>query len=214
MNTGMTLPAELALRERRAQRWWLGGIIAFFAVQALIWTAAITLTQRDHSHAVVPDYDRRAMHWDDYRAELAASKALGWQTTVSLTPVPHRPGRAKIELQLTDRMGAAVLPDSFELTVFHCARAARRIEVPLVIEGGTLAGEVPMDRPGLWQLELVAARGPNTGSQRKQVIPGGASCELGSARESERFVDRQRLMVESATIGLPGNRYLKGERKP
>jgi nitrogen fixation protein FixH len=190
MNTGMTLPADLARRERRAQRWWLGGIIAFFAVQALIWTAAITLTHRDHAYAVVPDYDQRAMHWDDYRAELEASKALGWQTKVSLTPVPHRSGRARIELRLTDRTGAPVLPDSFALTVFHCARAARRIEVPLAVEGETLSGEVPMDRPGLWQLELEAARG------------------------ADRLVDRQREMVDGATIGLPGNRYLDRGRQP
>ncbi|MCE2792876.1 MAG: hypothetical protein LW697_10550 [Blastopirellula sp.] len=59
------IPDALAQREATARLLWTGGIIAFFAIQAVLWIVAITLTSQDPSHVVFEGYDQRALNWAD-----------------------------------------------------------------------------------------------------------------------------------------------------
>ncbi len=52
--------ATIEERERSAQFLWMGFIISFFAIQAVIWTFALIMTSNDKSHAVVAGYDEKA----------------------------------------------------------------------------------------------------------------------------------------------------------
>lgn len=180
---------SLQERERNAQRWWLGGITLFFAVQIVIWAVAITLTHRDPSHAVIPGYDHAALHWDEQRAGLAASRALGWTAEIRTEPVANRPGQSQVLIRLTDRAGDPVAGAQARFVLFHCARAAVRTETGCTeIEPGLYAAGAIMDRPGLWQIEFEAVRG------------------------EAHFVDRQRIELDRAALGLPANRYLDERR--
>lgn len=170
---------------------WLGGIIGFFAIQALIWIAAITYTHRDLSHAVLPDYDTRALEWDDYQARWTASRKLGWQAALTLEPVENRRGQVRLRLQLTDPLAQPVLTDGVDVEFFHCARAAQRGQARLVGDGtGQYAAILPLDRVGTWQFEIRTERG------------------------AEQFLDRQRIEVVESVLNQPKRQYLDPRRMP
>ena len=70
--------------EATARLLWTGGIIAFFAIQAVLWIVAITLTSQDPSHVVFEGYDQRALNWDSWQQSMRASAALGWQPRIEV----------------------------------------------------------------------------------------------------------------------------------
>lgn len=179
------------LEERHARRIWLGGIAVFFSIQAAIWIVAIWFTGSDLSHAVIPEYDRRALDWDSYRDARAASRGLGWKATLVPVAVPDRPGQVRVELRLATESGTAVEADSVSLSYFHAARAARRQETGLPpVAPGVYAADLNLDRVGLWHFEIRARRG------------------------SGFFLDEQRIELGAETISQPVRKYLDRGRLP
>lgn len=132
--------------ERSARRRWIAVIGAFFLAQAVLWTFAIVTVSSDASHAVVADYDARALDWDAQRARAP----IGWQATLELD-------RSHALVRIVDADGAPVHADHIALAMFHKAEAAHRYAVALhAVAPGVWAGPVALGRPGLWQLELTA----------------------------------------------------------
>ena len=78
------IQATLQQKEKTAQFLWTGFILMFFVIQAIVWIIAITLTSNDKSHAVLPDYDQRALNWNEQVKVRAASEKLGWQSRLSI----------------------------------------------------------------------------------------------------------------------------------
>ena len=70
------IQATLQQKEKTAQFLWTGFILMFFVIQAIVWIVAITLTANDKSHAVLPNYDERALKWNEEVALRAASEKL------------------------------------------------------------------------------------------------------------------------------------------
>jgi nitrogen fixation protein FixH len=140
--------------ETRARRRWIGLILAFFAGQVVLWTFAITTVSSDPSHAVVPDYDAKALDWDQERERRDASAALRWTATVELDD-----GGA-VKLTLLDAHDHAVDGAHVHLTLFHNAEAAHRQRVSLHAMGdGTYAGAARLHRKGKWTVAVEATRG-------------------------------------------------------
>ncbi len=157
-STHMT--GEMAARERRAQWLWTGGIIGFFAIQAVLWAIAITMTSNDPSHAVIEDYDTRAIGWDSYHAEIVASQKLGWVAAISLRPVENRAGEVTVQIDVRDATGAPVDDATVAVDMFHCGRAAEKFSVALSGQGaGGYVGSVRLAHPGKWQFDVRADRG-------------------------------------------------------
>jgi hypothetical protein len=73
--------------EPSARRRWVAVIVGFFAAQAALWTWAIVTVSSDPSHAIVANYDARALDWDARRA----SAALGWNATVEVDRTHTKP---------------------------------------------------------------------------------------------------------------------------
>lgn len=139
--------------ERRARRRWTTFIVGFFVLQAILWAFALRLVHDDPSHAVVEDYDRLAVTWDQQRARLDASAALGWTAAVDFAG-------PSLEVQLTDREAQAVQVDHVVATVFHQATAAQRQTIELVAAApGVYVGPSPVDRAGKWRVEIDARKG-------------------------------------------------------
>lgn len=152
--------AELmAQRETTARMLWTGGIIGFFAIQAILWTVAITLTSQDPSHLVLEGYDQRALNWDSWQETLRASAALGWRSELEIGPAGSLDGRRDLLLRLLDRSGQPIDGAAVQLKLFHRARAA---EAELLTLREALPGEyVGTFRPqhsGTWTFELSAER--------------------------------------------------------
>lgn len=154
------LSAELQIRERKAQWMWTGFILVFFLVQACLWTVAITYTANDPSHAVVADYDTKALAWDQQKELRQASAQLGWNATVEASSSQAIPEWRPITLTLTDSRGEPVTGASVSLAAFHRGRAGRRQSLDLAEVGpGQYHGTLHVLYFGNWQLEGTADRG-------------------------------------------------------
>lgn len=144
--------------EAWARRRWLTFILAIFVAQAALWVVALWLVSDDPSHAIVSDYDERALRWDEHLRKRQASAALGWSAdlAVDADAGTERP----LLVTLTDAEGQPISDAEVELTLFHQARAAERTTVSAASVGeGRYVATVPMARPGKWRIELVARRG-------------------------------------------------------
>jgi nitrogen fixation protein FixH len=138
--------------EQLAQWLWTMGIVGFFALQAILWMVAITLTLRDPSFAVAQHYEQQAEQWDAVVAERRASDDLGWTIEFSQTAgEPH--GWKEVRMHLVDRLGAPINGAIVQLRMFHCARAAE-VQQPTVHElgNGWYAIEANINKAGNWKL--------------------------------------------------------------
>jgi len=143
-------------KEKLAQFLWTGGIIAFFSIQAVIWAIAITLTTNDKSHAVVADYEKSTLSWDQSQAILQRSQAMGWTAELAIAPIASVTGEREITLRLHDRNQQPVQVSAINLEVFHYAQAAIVHSVKLLPQGaGVYAGKLQMQRSGYWKFSTV-----------------------------------------------------------
>jgi nitrogen fixation protein FixH len=116
------------------------------------------IASSDPSHAVEKDYYRKALHWDDKRAQDAANAALGWRAAVSAHP-GAQPGQAAVSLTLVDRDGRPVTGAAVHLATFHMARGNEILEADLQETApGVYTASLPMHRDGKWELRLRARR--------------------------------------------------------
>lgn len=144
----------------------LGGHVVFIMV-------AITLATGDRSLAVVPDYYGKAVDYDQRKADLADSAALGWQAEFQPSATISLTGERDLLVVLRDREGAAVEGASLGVSCYHFARASD----PLTIEfsevlPGQYVGKARLAREGFWQFELEAQRGSERFvSETKQFVP-------------------------------------------
>lgn len=151
--------ASLVQREAAARLLWTTGIIGFFLIQAVLWVVAITLTHRDPSHAVLAGYDARALSWDEHRARLRASEALGWQPQLSTWASDDPLGRQVLQVELKDRDQQPISGAEIEVAAFHRARAAERQVLTLEeLQPGVYESRFAPRQSGGWQFDLTAAR--------------------------------------------------------
>ena len=141
-------------KEKTAQFAWTGFILLFFVLQAILWAIAITLTANDQSNAVVADYDKKALNWDDEVALRTASDRLGWQAVLHVDPGAdfQRVHVITLELQNADQL--PVIDANVQLTAFHRARAAEPQQIRFTeVGGGVYVGKLAVRQDGLWQFE-------------------------------------------------------------
>ncbi len=152
------ITSSLQQKEKTAQFLWTGFILLFFVIQAILWIVAITLTSADKSHAILPDYDQRALQWDEQRAQQAASRQLGWTNELKVDPTGDLRGFRAISLKLTDREQQPVGAATIQLRAFHRGRAGEPQDIRLQeVEPGVYAGVIQVTRSGRWQFQGQAA---------------------------------------------------------
>lgn len=146
--------------ETWARRRWMGFVVGVFVAQATLWGVALWLVGSDESHAIVSDYDQRALDWDAHVQARARSAALGWTASVTVDPrASDQEGRV-LSVELDDRDGRPISDAVVEASIFHQARATERTTIALEPRGpGGYAGLAPMTRAGKWRVELSARRG-------------------------------------------------------
>lgn len=152
-------PTPDPLLEARSRRRWIAMILGLFGLQAVLWTTALLRVHDDPSHAVVANYDQRALAWDVQRAEQRASDALGWTAAVSLQPSTSDE-RGRVRVTLTDTSAAPVRASGVEATLFHRGTAAHQQVITLIPLGeGQYGARAQIERTGLWRVQLRAVRG-------------------------------------------------------
>lgn len=157
--------------EVRTRRRWVAFICSFFVAQAVLWTVALQFVSNDPSHAVVADYDERALSWDQSQARQAASDALGWSAQLEVALTTQETGLRKVRLHLLDADRRAVDAASVQVTMFHHATAARPMQVQLEPEGpGVYSADTPLARSGKWSFQVEALRGEDAFMHRESRV--------------------------------------------
>lgn len=159
-----------AVRERTVMHRWVAFIGLLFVAQVGLWIGAAVYVAGDESHAVVDDYDARALSWDERRERQRRSDATGWHADVAVLPGAS----PELVVYLRDREGLPVVGASVRATVFHNARAAQASDVALVPSAdGTYRALAPMARPGHWTVAIVSERGEQLLDVSTRVQVGG-----------------------------------------
>ena len=131
----------------------LGGQMIFIAI-------AITLATGDRSFAVVPDYYQKAVDWDQRKADLAASDALGWSIEVRPGEAADALGQRQLAVVVRGREGLPIEGATVHVDFFHHARAKDNQSAELVeLVPGQYAAQVKMPQDGRWQFDLEIERG-------------------------------------------------------
>lgn len=156
-----SIPSEA--QENAARFIWTAAIVGFFVLQAILWTVAITLTHRDSSHAIVEDYDDRALHWDEYQLLRQASAELGWTSAIDVSPDGDLHSRHRLSLSLSEREFSPVSNATVQVRMFHLARAGEPELIELKeSEPGLYFGVATIRSGGNWQFEIAASRGADS----------------------------------------------------
>jgi len=149
----------------------LGGHIVFIMV-------AITVATGDRSFAVVPDYYQKAVDFDDRKAALAVSRALGWRYELQLSDSVNGMQERQAIIRLSDADGTPITGAAVSLSCYHYARAGDPMTLELIeLLPGQYAGAARMGREGFWQFELSASNAKDVFvGEFKQFVrkPGGA----------------------------------------
>lgn len=117
-------------------------------------------SRSDGGAQVIDDYYEKAVNWDATQANQAASDALGWTTTLHLEPLQPS-GLRMLELTVRDSTSAPVTNLSGTVKLFRPDQAGAVATIPLSEASetpGVYRQQVPLSDPGLWDVQVLAAR--------------------------------------------------------
>ena len=110
------------------------------------------------SYAVEPDYYRKALAWNDKRAQDRHNSDLGWQLEFKLEPAP--PGQdPTLRAKLTSIEGKAVTGAIVTVEAFANARRDDILSATLGQTGAGYETTMPRRRNGLWEFRFSVTKG-------------------------------------------------------
>lgn len=160
---------------RRGRPWlWPLGLALALGASAGVNIGFMIVANRDASFAVEPDYYRKSLEWDQTMAQEDTNRALGWRLAVAGERASLR-GRLRLVARLTDRDGLPLEGAAVAVEARHGARAAEPVGGVLESGGeGRYTAELPLARPGLWELRFDVRRGGDLFTARISTdLPGG-----------------------------------------
>ena len=132
-------------------------VLGLLGSHVLFIIIAITLATGDRSFAVVPDYYQKAVAFDDRKAQLAQSAALGWQVELEPAETIDSHGRRGVVVRLRDRDGTQISGAELRVSCYHLSRAGEPVNMELVEAlPGQYVGKGRLGREGFWSFDLVA----------------------------------------------------------
>ena len=158
--------------ERRAKRFWVTFIVTLLSLQVAIGAVSIYLATGDNSVAVVPDYHRAAMNWDDTKQERQAAVNSGWDWQLTASDVADGRGMRAVELVIRDIEQNPIDELMISGQTYHHALASATHSIQFQSAGdGRYIALAPMQRGGLWQvdLEIVGGDRPMTTTQTLEL---------------------------------------------
>lgn len=126
----------------------LGGHMLFIMI-------AITLATGDPSFAVVPDYYQKGVDYDERKALLTQSAALGWSVEVHAGLTTDAIGQREFIVQVRDAEGQAVHGLDMKIEAYHVARASEPLAFACVEAlPGQYVASPRMRKEGFWQFTI------------------------------------------------------------
>jgi nitrogen fixation protein FixH len=143
----------------RKDRIWPTIIVGVLVVDVAVGLVLMRVAADDPHAAIEPNYYQKAVAWDSTLAQSHRNTALGWTLESSLGAIT--PGReAPLTLRLHDAQGDAVVGATLQVEAMQVAHADEIVHATLTAAGDSnYVTELPMTRPGLWELRIVATRG-------------------------------------------------------
>ena len=133
----------------------IAGALTLHVVGSLVMVYFATSSE---SFAVEPDYYRKALAWDEKRAQDRHNAELGWQ--LEFTVEPAAPGHdPKITVDLLDAEGSPLNHAKVSLEAFANTQADERFTVDLTAVDDHHEINLPMRRDGLWEFRFTVTRG-------------------------------------------------------
>lgn len=145
-------------KPRRAWRWPLI-IVGLLSAHVGAMVTAVVIATSDKSFVVLPNYYKRALRWDERKAEVAASEMLGWERTLKIADDASTGGHV-VTLQLADSTKRPLDGLTVQLTAAPERRPADVQTVQLQRDGpGTYVGVLRAVEGGAWTFDIDARRG-------------------------------------------------------
>ena len=163
-------------KSRATRSAWLWGsvVVAFLILQLVIGGLAYNLATGDPSVAVVPDYHERAINWDDELARRKRSDQLGWKSAFQWGEISSVARGREFAIEVIDSDDNAVTGGNASVRFYHHARGVDVATMALQeLSPGKYGAELPMVKPGLWDVELSLLRGPDEAYWRQETIDIG-----------------------------------------
>ena len=140
----------------RSGRHWPFLIVGLLVASASANVFLLVRAGADPSFSVEPDYYAKAVAWDAHLEQLRKNVELGWRADVDVED-------EAVVVRLTDRDGHPVAGARIALEAFHRARGNAVVRGTLrETPSHAYRAELPLTRPGIWEIRLAALRGSDT----------------------------------------------------
>ncbi len=143
--------------EKLSQMLWTAFILMFFAMQAIIWTIAVSITSHDNSHSIVAGYERQAFRWDEVKSAQMSSDQLGWHSQLTISGDADIHCNRTLTLRISDENDRPIANAQVALKVFHRGTAAIVQDLTLEeSETGRYQSSIHIHRAGKWCIQGTA----------------------------------------------------------
>ncbi len=141
----------------KSGRIWPFIIMGLLGLNMAIVGVTVYAANSDRSFAVVPDYYRKGLRWDDSARQQERNGSLGWTLDATLEPRASAAAPGRLSVRFTDGAGRPIRAAKMMLEAFHDADPANVTRVELANLGeGAFVATLPPPRHGLWTLRFVA----------------------------------------------------------
>ena len=145
---------------------WPAIIAGALALHVIAMMVMVSFATSDDSYAVEPDYYRKALAWDEKRAQDRRNTELGWR--LDFVVEPAEPGSNPVlRVELTDADGAPLTGATVEVEAFANTRRDHILDATLTATPEGYEATLPMRRNGLWELRFQATRGSDLVTYRE-----------------------------------------------
>lgn len=141
---------------------WPTIVVSLLLGHVLLVTVSLAIAAAMIPGAVTaPAGYEEALAWDDRQEARRASDALGWTLLVAPTDRVEVNGDRQVQFILRDAEGLPIDGATLDVTMFHYAKPADRIErrTPPQTVRGVYEMVLPIRREGQWRISATATRG-------------------------------------------------------
>ncbi len=117
----------------------------------------------DPSFAVEEDYYQKAVNWEDKQAQDQKNIQLGWTLDQAIGPINEDQAARLLVAELNGPDGEPLVGATMSVETFHNIRAGDILRSQLLESTpGHYEVQLPMLRPGLWEIRFTAQLGSET----------------------------------------------------